>query len=190
MSFFSCAKIGLQTVFLTGLLAAAPLLYVLHQDAAAALARVGGERQKAEKTLGQLQSESDIAKEIRGRINVAEARRLLAPVERMTVAASIEHAAATFHMSKFTYTLAPEKDVHMGEETLALSSIALGGEAPNDADIYGFMAQLNHALPGRLRVTDMEIERAGDTLTTSNVRYKMTLEWLSNGAVKNLAGNP
>jgi hypothetical protein len=196
-SFFSFAKISFQTVALAGLLAAAPALYVQHQKTAADLVNTITERQKAETTLAQLRSDGDAARQIRGRINVEEARRLLAPVERLTVAAGIERAASSFHMKHFTYTMAPEKTAKIddadGTQNLALSSISLGAEAPSDAGIYQFITQLGHVLPGRLRVTDMEIERIGDAnaaLTSSNVRFKATLEWLSNGAVKNVAAAP
>lgn len=195
--FFSVAKVSVQIAILTGLLAAAPALYVLHRGAAKDLAGTMAERQKAEEILAQLRSEDDAARQIRGRIGVEDARRLLAPVERLTVAGEIERAASLFHMSHFTYTLMPEKTVKIedadGPETLALSSISLGAEAPSDAVIYRFIAQLSRILPGRLRVAEMEVERIGDSnaaLTASNVKFKVTLEWLSNGSLRNVAGGP
>lgn len=178
------------------LLASSPLLAALQEHTAKKLTALKEERAGVEKSLHQLEIDIQAVKEISGEIGETEAKRLLAPIDRLWVAEVLEHEAATSRLARFTYNMSPEqvlvKNLSGGEpQELAITTIAITSEAPLDTDVYSFIENIRRTLPGRLRLQQLSLERLGKedtTLGIYNVRFNATLEWLSNGSLKTMAG--
>ncbi|HEU0117900.1 MAG TPA: hypothetical protein VFR09_04630 [Alphaproteobacteria bacterium] len=173
-----------------------PILQYASEKANADLIKVRAESSKTSATLYQLQDDIAAVQKLSSEISSAEADQWLAPVDRLRVASLMEQQANETRLSHFTYTVAPEQRTSIetpgaGPQQLALSSITLSADAALDTDIYHFIDGLHAALPGRVRLQQMVIEKNGNgTPGSPNLKLTATLEWLSNGAIKDLAGAP
>jgi len=84
-------------------------------------------------------------------MDATEMQRLLAPVDRLKVAAMLERQAQASHLRNFTYSLSAENKYTgsgAGVQDLAQSDISLSAEAPLDGDIYAFIEQSGISCPG------------------------------------------
>ena len=191
----SAALLGMAIALLAGGL---PLLHWAQGSAAREATQTAAAMAKTEEAQRQLQSNIAAAHELAGRISEADVVRLLAPIDRLQTAGVLERQATAARLTHFTYTLAAErKDIAVvtGEATpgLVVSAITITADAPLDTDVFAFLAGLQTALPGRLRVVQMMLARTGDgrqPVAASNVHVEARLDWLSNGSARALAGVP
>jgi hypothetical protein len=128
-------------------------------------------------------------------ITMADIDRLLAPVQRLHVAADLERQASTSRLSHFTYTLGPENKAHadlLDSGDLAESDVVMSADAPLDSDVYAFLQNASRNLPGRVTLKRLSVARltTDAPLTLANAHMEATLDWLSNGANADKVGKP
>ncbi len=176
--------------------ASTPLLCIAQHKANATLASIQSKKTQSETALQQFQSDSAEAEKMKDEIDADDTGKLLAPVDRLRAAKILENRAQETHLSHFTYTLSPEEKISIdtigaGKQELANSKLSLAADAPTDADAYLFLDNIAHTLPGHLALRHISLRRVeGDTITAANIHIMAEAEWLSNGAIQNLAGTP
>ncbi len=178
--------------------ASPPFLRMLTDEAIQNLSQVKAERMQAQQALHQMEGDFATVQGPESNMSAVEAEQFLAPVDRLRVATILEHAADEALVGHFTYTLSPEQKTTISgpegtPQELAVSTITVGGDVPSDIYMYNFVEGMRRLLPGRLRVQQVSLERSGKEdapLDAYNLRFTATLEWLSNGTTKDMAGVP
>jgi hypothetical protein len=177
------------------ILTSAPLLRVAEDGAAKNLVQLQNKHDQTEQALHQLQDDVAAAQKLENEMTLSEAEQSLAPVDRLLAANAMEQEAEAAHLRGFSYTLSPEQKIKMEEsvpepQEVAVSTITLHGEAPTDSNIYGFISAMHDLLPGRIRLQQLSLSRIANDASVAayNLRFNATFEWLSNGAVKDMAG--
>ncbi len=185
----------LLAISITLITTSSPLLRVAEEKTSANLAHIKTQRVQAEQTLRQLQDDVAAAQKLGTQMTLSEAEQFLTPVDRLLAANELEHEAAVSHIQHFDYTLAPEQRMKKSStlaepQELFVSTVTISGEAPSDIDIYRFISRMPLALPGKLRLQQLSLDRMSkeSAVSTYNVRFNATLEWLSNGTTQDVAG--
>jgi hypothetical protein len=189
--------LGLLALAIALLVGSGPALRYAQDIAAHHLAELRAKSAQASQNLHQLEDDVATARRISGQIDNATATEVLAPVDRLQAAALLEREAAAAHLQHFTYTLDPEQrfatESDGFKQDLATSDIAVAADVSLDTDGIAFIEHIGHSLPGRVRVKELSFERIGGANAapaTVNLRFKATLEWLSNGTRTVMAGAP
>jgi hypothetical protein len=154
---------------------------------------IAAERAKLQETARSFQDDILLARKLESQMNAEDIDRLLAPVDRLGVAAELERQAASSRFEHFAYTIAPEKKTITGApgaEGMAESDVTLAADMPLDTDAYIFIDRVRALLPGRARLKHLTLTRlaADAPLALDNIHMEAALEWLSNGAAKNGQG--
>jgi hypothetical protein len=187
-----------------GLLALAALMAVTNASVLdLALDKAEGKRQKlnaenkeAAADLRQLKEDLLAVEKMKDEIDADTAKKDLAPVDRLRAARTLENRATEAKLTRLTYTFSPEEKVTVdtvaaGKQDFALSKWTVSADAPTDLDAYVFLDSLSRTLPGQVTFRQLSIQRlprkSDNSLSTMNVHLRASGEWLSNGAIKNIA---
>ncbi|MFA5041241.1 MAG: hypothetical protein WC464_06385 [Bdellovibrionales bacterium] len=173
----------------------APLLGAAEKKAAQKLVSLKKENEKAVAALRQMEEDLATVEKMKTVIDDNAAKKYLAPVDRLDAAQILERRAAEAGLTRFTYTLSPEKKasfdmVGISKHDLATSQWTVTADAPSDVDVYAFLDAISHTLPGRITVHQISLQRIteeGDPISFANIRFAANGEWLSNGASPNPA---
>jgi hypothetical protein len=172
-----------------------PVLGIAQQKASQKLAVLREDCDKTNKALSQLKEDIAATENLKTKIDESEIEKFLAPVDRLRAAQIMEHRAEEAHLTQFAYTLSPEQKtlvdtVGAGQQELATSKLTLTADVPTDTDAYLFFDCLRRTLPGRLVLHQLSLQRIGAAdapISAANLHMTASADWLSNGAVQNLA---
>lgn len=185
---FALLAISLALIFIS-----LPLLRMAATTTVANLTELKTQQLHAEQTLQQLRSDTETAQKLQSEMTMSEAEQSLEPVDRLLAANIIEREADAAHIYSFSYTLAPEQKIKMAglttaSQELAVSTITVRGEAPDDMSVYGFIDGMRGSLPGRVRLQQMSLVRSNksEPVSAYNLRFNATFEWLSNGTAPDM----
>ena len=175
------------------LIVGAPSLGYLHKNMSEKAISQNHLQKELSTSLRQLREDAQMAQQLSRTIDEAQASSILAPVDRSKVAVMLEQQAAGADLSKFVYSIAPEKPVTDSAITsttkkLVSSFIDLQAEAPEDISIYRFISSIQKNIPGRARLQQLQISRVTQNtnvaLGAANVKMVAKIEWLSNSSVE------
>ncbi len=174
--------------------ASTPLLGVALHKAEQRRTALLQQKEKALNDIQQLNEDTAAAEKMKNEIDAVEARKYLAPADRLQAANILESRAAEARLTNLAYTFSPEEKVIVdtvgaGKQQLAKSKWCVTADAPSDIDVYNFLDALQQTLPGRLTLSQISIERIGEkeAISNANVRLTVSGEWLSNGASQTFA---
>jgi hypothetical protein len=157
---------------------------------------IAAERARLQDSLNRFEEDMRLAQKLDGTMSAETIDRLLAPVDRLRVAAELERQAASANFSRFTYRLSPARtaktDGGNAVDGLTESDLMLSADMPLDTDATTFMGRLGELLPGRVHLRHLALTRAaGDApLSLANMHMEAELQWLSNAATTDTTGAP
>ncbi|MFA6279650.1 MAG: hypothetical protein WC612_02520 [Bdellovibrionales bacterium] len=143
----------------------------------------------------QFEADLQTAKTIDGTLSPNDISALLAPSDRPLMTQRLESVAASARLFNTTYLLSATQPwtgtgPFTGIDGIAQSALTLEADAPNDADIIGFLSHLN-ALEGRLALQQLTIKPIvhNDAAPLSALNLHMTARflWLTNAPAEGAA---
>jgi len=117
------------------------------------------------------------------------AKKFLTPTDRVHASELLERRAEEARLTHFSYSFSPEEKKsfdsdYAGEQRLGLCSYTFESDAPTDLDVYVFLDTIERTLPGSLAFEKFSMRRTAPkdaTMTESNLHFKASGKWLSNG---------
>jgi hypothetical protein len=141
------------------------------------------ESRRLNETLGQLNEDRAAAERLASRFTEAEVAHKLAPPDKDKGLAALEDRAAALALGSVTVRFGPEKaPPALDEPGLALASVTIDGQAPDDRALNAFIDDVLTTLPGRVTLTRFEVRRPSPDapLALANLAFHLTFDWLAN----------
>ena len=134
----------------------------------------------------QLQSDAEQAEQLGKTMSADDARRQLAPADRLTASSLVEQQAAANDLAQLSYAFAPAQILDIPNSNvpsvLTESVLTLQADAPDDRTVYNFIAGLMRVLPGKASLQNLQITRdTKNMLGATNLHLTAKMNWLANG---------